>query len=702
MVPPTGRVTRSAGKKAAAPPSVPTPPTTGRPGSKRARKTVEEDVSDTPVKKNKGKAEAKEVVAADEEEPELEDLGEEEEEEAGDADRCDPEGDALNDDEDEDGVDDEEGVDEKEDEEGEVEVVDLEEYTGLARRVEKKAGSRRKRRAPIYLDRAVASFTAISIGKSGGLGMQSYAVIKECLIEFRDRMQKSIRQRSALANSHRRDDPTFPMSCRMRQYFISNSAQQIWKMVRDTVSQGRQIVLGGIWTGAYTFEDLPPPTEEELGMWLVYADLVTNADTQGMYVGSATARQKAGFGFSRLGQYEKAKQRANNDEDVRNETEKSRHLRAALQKGAVMELRIIAVFDPLKVTVALPLVMEGLFVDYLQSFNRSWVYRRENVSFSSPECLSSYNAAAEHDALWTGLNGAHPFKQGIRGDSLKRRCILAQDETCEICYRKTPGITRNSFWIPSDRVSHLLECTNDWVCYLCVRRADTNPEFSLEQIRVIRCGSTQENTTNIRAFRSFGVSAAEVDAQLEVMGHVCPCCNVKGPERGDVEHFHANWRPMRPAWASRLGGADWICAMCTKALDRHIGEGMSVKKAIEHRRQFQTLKNDAGGDRYAARSERLLQAKFDLAMAQEGECPVCQTIKWPVTTTTVKDMSPTQDRQMPESWSGNGSTRPLACKPCYDWYQSVKDKSNYSSLLDKRRAQFADKEDEEDEEAEDE
>ena len=91
MVPPTGRVTRSAGKKPAAPPSVPTPPTTGRPGSKRARKTVEEDVGDTPVKKNKGKTEAKEVVAADEEEPELEDLGEEEEEEAGDADRCDPE-----------------------------------------------------------------------------------------------------------------------------------------------------------------------------------------------------------------------------------------------------------------------------------------------------------------------------------------------------------------------------------------------------------------------------------------------------------------------------------------------------------------------------------------------------------------------------------------------------------------------------------
>ncbi|KAM0690254.1 hypothetical protein Q7P36_009021 [Cladosporium allicinum] len=60
--PPTRRTTRSTAN--AAPPLMPpTPPTTGPSRIKRARPAVEEDVSDTPVKNNKGR-------------PEIENLGE--------------------------------------------------------------------------------------------------------------------------------------------------------------------------------------------------------------------------------------------------------------------------------------------------------------------------------------------------------------------------------------------------------------------------------------------------------------------------------------------------------------------------------------------------------------------------------------------------------------------------------------------------
>jgi hypothetical protein len=128
---PRGGSARNAAK------AVPTPPpTSGPPGAKRARRAVDEEVDkqidDTPVKKKKkdngkGKGKAQEVVAADEE-PEVENLGEEE---GGDADWYDPEGEALGEDE--------EGYEEGEVEDEEDEGVDLGENTSRARPIEKKA-----------------------------------------------------------------------------------------------------------------------------------------------------------------------------------------------------------------------------------------------------------------------------------------------------------------------------------------------------------------------------------------------------------------------------------------------------------------------------------------------------------------------------------------------------------------------------------
>jgi hypothetical protein len=36
-----------------------------------------------------------------------------------------------------------------------------------------------------------------------------------------------------------------------------------------------------------------------------------------------------------------------------------------------MELRVIAVFDPLKVVACTPLAVEAIYIDFLQSFDRN-------------------------------------------------------------------------------------------------------------------------------------------------------------------------------------------------------------------------------------------------------------------------------------------------------------------------------------------
>jgi hypothetical protein len=405
----------------------------------------------------------------------------------------------------------------------------------------------------------------------------------------------------------------------------------------------------------------------------VYGDLVENVveNTQAIYVGSATAASGQSFGFGRLGRYERAKRRADAGEDVSPETTESSHLRAALQTDAVMELRIIAVFDPLA-PLALPLMMEGIFVDFLQSFNRRWVYKPENAIFSSPECLSSYNASAEKDARWTGLNGAHPFRQGIRTDGTKRLSIKAQGATCEICLHHLPDMSSGN-WIDSKKLSHILECQHPWVCYRCVHRAEVNPEYDLEQIRAVRSGSTKENFANIHAFKLYGMSADEVRAQLTAMEHCCPCCKSIHPDMDIM--ISKWWRPMDPAWASLLGDANWICSNCQGYLTNRLAN-KSVEEAIEHLRQHNALKTDFGVNDSQAKAWESKQKKFDLLIAQEGKCAICKKVAWDVDTATVKGID-NKVLQMPEDW--DDGTQPLACSKCALFFKDHKNKPDWSA-----------------------
>ena len=128
-------------------------------------------------------------------------------------------------------------------------------------------------------------------------------------------------------------------------------------------------------------------------MWFVYGDQVfenkaDRPDESAAYVGSATRDPADGAGFNRVGDYERAKRRADAGIDVSIETDHSKHLRMGLRKGATMELRVLAVFDPMAFDAVVPLAVEGIYLDFLQSFDRDWVYtEREVYSFSTPMCL---------------------------------------------------------------------------------------------------------------------------------------------------------------------------------------------------------------------------------------------------------------------------------------------------------------------------
>lgn len=351
----------------------PTPPPTSGP-SRTKRTRTDSDVDETPIKKGKGKGKSKgkarveEVVESDEDELGVEQSGEQEEMEGrgegedqveeGDEYVYDPEGEALGD------------VEEEED--AVLPVV-------LA---EKKA--RRAARPRIYLEPTVSSFTAIRIGEVRQLPILPMDVRVECMAEYKRRMQYIISQRHALAHSEM--EGLFPMSNRMRRWWTSQTDEEIWDVVRTTTSHLRKLILGGMWLGHYKFTDLPPMTNEELAMWFVYGDQVfenkaDRPDESAAYVGSATRDPADGAGFNRVGDYERAKRRADAGIDVSIETDHSKHLRMGLRKGATMELRVLAVFDPMAFDAVVPLAVEGIYLDFLQSFDRDWVFQDSSTYF---------------------------------------------------------------------------------------------------------------------------------------------------------------------------------------------------------------------------------------------------------------------------------------------------------------------------------
>jgi len=666
------------------------PPTSGPSGTKHARDDTI-DVDETPVKKSKGKSKSKaeNVAVVDAEEPEVGDLGELEEP-AGDDDWYDPEGDAL-------GEYDEEGA-EDEDEDVEAERADEDETALVAPqgpRVEKKAGSRRKR---ISVPRSVQGFIHVSIRGARKLPTLSDADRMKCRQEYARRMKKIIHQRSLLAHSEEATDASFPMSYGMRQWWLSQREQEIYEIVHTATSKPRRLVLGGIWLHFFEYTDLPPMTDEELAMWAVYGDLV---DGKEMYVGSATRDPSLRASFARFAEYEKAKQRADRDIDVSPETDKSKHLRAGLRKGAVMELRVLAVFDPLAVKRVVAMAVEAIYVDFLQSFDRDWVYQQTYESgyvYSSPQCLELSKAASNNDARWSGLNLAHPLKQGA-GDNMLRRRVTAQKSICEICMRHLPDAEwRLSSHIPSS----ILLCKNWYVCRRCHSTCTNNPDLSLAQVREFRTESNSLNAVNLKYFTQTGMTMSQLDDRLEEQGCKCPACHTKGLARHELpegETISNYWTVVPSKWQQHLGEAYWMCMNCNRALSDL--EPDQIADFLQHLRKASTAKAKilaidptASGTSLGmmARAWATHEQKFTIARKQGNCCAACFESKWEHVDSPVDLYREDSANIFLDEWP-ESSDPVVLCNTCASWFKKIRDNPTPEiiRLIADRRARQADR-----------
>jgi hypothetical protein len=665
----------------------------------------EEPEAEEPVKKNKGKGRAtaeeveeqmaEEVARIEEEELVVEELVRVKEEEFEDDLTFDPEGQALGEEED--------GEYEEDEEDEGVEEGDelLARLHSLAQPAEVIAGSRRPRRTTIKLSCSVDSFKAVSIGRAGPLPLRSNEVQLLCILEFANRMKHVIRQRHQLAHSLAQVDQFSPFSPGMWFWWTSQTVEEIWLLVHNAVDRSRQIVLGGIFLGHYKFTDIPAPSDEELKLWCVYGDLVNNAE---MYVGSATARPRDHGGFSRTSNYERAKRRSNIGVDVSPETSASRHLRVGLQPDAVMELRILAFFDPLKCHAALPLAVEGIFIDFLQSFARDWVYRPSGIHMS-PNCKqSSIDASPRQDARWTGLNCAHPFRQGIRRDSLACRLLDEQDWTCEICckQRSDKKQFRRSDGFP------LLQCKNPYICNTCAVVISKAPsDWDLETFSKVRRGDHIDNLRNSTALRNHGMTLDDFDSLLEAQKATCPCCDKKGPTRQECDEkgdpFSKMWHHVRPDWSPHLNRAYWICKSCWYTLERNASKPIQEvisqtrdrgRKAAAIEASLPEGQNAKAAKITADLAERhhdKRQTKLDAARAQKGCCAICQKLLWPepLSLDGLVVRGPTAAMTLSEKQQEIFRCPALVCNSCLAWAgRSKKFKawnSTLGDLIDKRR-----------------
>jgi hypothetical protein len=654
------------------------------------RATAEEVEEQVEKDKGKGRATAEDVARGEEEEePGVKPPRRVEEEEVGDDLAFDPEGEALDEDEEDREV--------EEDEEVEEGADLLARLHSLARPVEKIAGSRR--RESIKLSCSVDSFKAVNIGRAGPLPPKSNEVQLQCILEFVNRMKFVIHQRYQLAHSLSRIDENSPFTYAVWIWWTCQTEEEIWTLVHDAVDRSRQIVLGGIFLGYYKFTNIPAPSDEELKLWCVYGDLVNDAE---MYVGSATGGTRNKGGFARLGNYERAKRRSNSGKDVSRETRHSRHLRVGLQSGAVMELRILAFFDPRKCQIALPLAIEGMFIDCLQSFARDSVYQPD-APYMSPHCKqSSIDASLRQDARWTGLNGAHPFKQGIRRNSLARRLLEEQDWTCEVCCKQVFEVKR---FYRSESFP-LLQCKNPYVCDNCVRAASAaSSDWDLETFLKVRRG----DRGNSRALRDHGMLTNGFDALLEAQETKCPCCDKKGLTRQECEKngdkFSDHWKHVRPEWSPHLNDAYWICRSCESSLrsyESHLTK-RTVEEIILQLRDRKTVaaalqaslpkgRNAALTVATAGRYQDTRQTKLDAARAQNGLCAICEKLKWPASLTLdeMKSDGPTGYRTLSEKQQETFACPALVCSSCYTWAR-LKGKmfeawdSTLGGLIEKRR-----------------
>lgn len=90
----------------------------------------------------------------------------------------------------------------------------------------------------------------------------------KCEAAFDDGMTRVIEIRHQQARAKGSDGPDAATSMVFRQRMIGDGPKAIFQIVRNATTQDRRIVLGDMFLGLISFNDLPLPTDEELNQWL--------------------------------------------------------------------------------------------------------------------------------------------------------------------------------------------------------------------------------------------------------------------------------------------------------------------------------------------------------------------------------------------------------------------------------------------------
>lgn len=548
---------------------------------------------------------------------------------------------------------------------------------GKAEPATKLAGQRRARRAKISLECDPSAFEAINIGKTGPLPVKSEEDEQSALQNFEKMMKGIIKFRHELAQQPGTD----AMTIRVKHWWNRHKQHDIWLKWSKAITRERQLVIGGIPLGIYKFTDLPAPSSEELRTkWLVYADEI---DGKWIYGGSATAAKKHGYGFSRIGGYEKAKRRATAGESIDSDLSGA-HMRKALAPGAKMQLRVIGVFDPMHALASDALMLEGCMVDLLGALDTNL---DEETEFQTWAAIKAGKAASPAGMpAWYGLNRASPFMQGMRVDSFVARCVAEQDWKCPGCDHRCDDKDLIRRWKRNTLVSWI--ALDAYICDPCYRALLRQPGApqSLQELRQRRTmamgsGKAIANRTSATQ-RCLGLSLDDAKEAFDAQDHACPVCQSFEGEFGDEK------LQLIPYYLKQLfPEAICVCRSCVAWCQHHKARSspdITMNDILRRRAEL----NDP-----AIASSRSLanlirpevaqgrQQKFDCLRAQNWKCWICPEQFEEVSVEKITGSANLK------TYKGQAH---VICDPCRQWWGKLrKAQTLKDAKIDERRRETA-------------
>ncbi|SMR64066.1 unnamed protein product [Zymoseptoria tritici ST99CH_3D1] len=566
----------------------------------------------------------------------------------------------------------------------------------------KNAGPKKPRRKPrpsIPLKHTVDSFKAISVGKAGPLRKISRANELRCFQEGRRRFWFSVHKRH---RDFQTDQSELVGTHTMRASWLSETPEQIFDGLWKAMSRERQLVMGGMWLPdiPYEFTDLPLMTDDEFKMWVVYGDQVHN---DFMYGGSGTADPDNGASGQRLFGYERTARWFEMDESVEPERQNSAHLRCAFQAGKPlnMELRVIAVFDPLKTEAVTVLRAEAIIIDVLQCYNRA--YTGHNPGHTPQALQASIDAVEEQDGKWIGLNHASPNLQGVRASSLKHRIARAMDWTCGVCGLEDHEKDIDLWRFKHNANSLHLEISDDLICSRCLQCLYMNKKhlgvtLSIEELREKRSDRyTSDLKRNAISLRKRGMPNDDWLEGLARQDFECPLCHNGPAEEARHDLLNFKWSPN--PFDTHFKDCVALCTPCRAEWKRRKG-GMTEAEFVQHRSDYvasratgEMIPDTVDGAKAAA-AKHWSKTKTDrhaLMLEQERRCAICDgnpetwnaAEKW-------TDLGNKQIRLLNVPATGQEPARSVAtCLPCYTAFNTRRKKPNpdnaFADCVTKRR-----------------